>query len=35
MWVIEIETGKKKYVSCAEIILSWTEKKPKYKIIEK
>ena len=35
MWVIEIETGKKKNVKAAEIILSWTEEKPKYKFIEK
>ena len=35
MWVIEIETGKKKNVRAAEVIASWREDKPKYKIIEK
>ena len=33
MWVIEIETGKKKNVRYAEIIASWLEEKPKYKEI--
>ena len=33
MWVTEIETGKKKYVRCAEIVASWLEEKTKYKII--
>ena len=35
MWVIEIETGKKKYVRCAEVVEDWLRDKPKYKMIKK
>ena len=35
MWVIEIETGKKKNIRCAEFIADWLNEKPKYKEIEK
>ena len=35
MWVIEIETGKKKNIKCAEYIENWVNEKPKYKRIEK
>lgn len=35
MLVIEIATGKKKNIKCAEYIEDWTNEKPKYKRIEK
>ena len=35
MWVIEIETGKKKNIRYAELIADWLNEKPKYKEIEK
>lgn len=35
MLVIEIKTGKKKNIKCAEYIEDWASEKPKYKRIEK
>lgn len=35
MWVIEIATGKKKYVRCAEVVEDWLRDEPKYKMIKK
>ena len=35
MWVIEIETGKKKNIKCAEFVADWLNEKPKYKEIKK
>lgn len=35
MWVIEIATGKKKYIKCGEVLEDWLRDEPKYKMIEK
>lgn len=35
MWVIEIATGKKKYIRCAEVVEDWLRDEPKCKMIKK